>query len=202
MIPPIMTADGFVLFDTAIGRCGIAWGGRGVVGVQLPEAPEPETRARMLQRFPGAREAAPPPDVQRAVDGITALLRGEGSDLSAVALDMERVSPFHRRVYEVARTIPPGTTLSYGDIAARLGARGLARAVGQALGRNPFAIVVPCHRVLAAGGKTGGFSANGGTTTKLRLLSIEGAHANRRAEFVDGDRAFGFALKPKAQRRR
>jgi len=192
MIPPIMTADGFVLFDTAIGRCGIAWGGRGVVGVQLPEAPEPETRARMLQRFPGAREAAPPPDVQRAVDGITALLRGEGSDLSAVALDMERVSPFHRRVYEVARTIPPGTTLSYGDIAARLGTRGLARAVGQALGRNPFAIVVPCHRVLAAGGKAGGFSANGGITTKLRLLSLEGAHANRRAEFVDGDGAFGF----------
>jgi len=182
MIPPIMTADGFVLFDTAIGRCGIAWGGRGVVGVQLPEAPEPETRARMLQRFPGAREAAPPPDVQRAVDGITALLRGEGSDLSAVALDMERVSPFHRRVYEVARTIPPGTTLSYGDIAARLGTRGLARAVGQALG----------HRVLAAGGKAGGFSANGGITTKLRLLSLEGAHANRRAEFVDGDGAFGF----------
>ena len=192
MIPPIMTAHGFVLFDTAIGRCGIAWGGRGVVGVQLPEAREPETRARVLQRFPGAREAAPPPDVQRAVDGITALLRGEASDLSAVALDMERVSPFHRRVYQVARTIPPGATLSYGDIAAHLGARGLARAVGQALGRNPFAIVVPCHRVLAAGGKAGGFSANGGITTKLRLLSIEGAHVSRQPELFDGDGAFGF----------
>jgi len=192
MIPPIMTAHGFVLFDTAIGRCGIAWGGRGVVGVQLPEAREPETRARVLRRFPGAREAAPPPDVQRAVDGITALLRGEASDLSAVALDMERVSPFHRRVYQVARTIPPGATLSYGDIAAHLGARGLARAVGQALGRNPFAIVVPCHRVLAAGGKAGGCSANGGITTKLRLLSIEGAHASRQPELFDGDGASGF----------
>src|SRR5207244_4465282 len=116
----------------------------------------------------------------------------EASDLSAVALDMERVSPFHRRVYQVARTIPPGATLSYGDIAAHLGARGLARAVGQALGRNPFAIVVPCHRVLAAGGKAGGFSANGGITTKLRLLSLEGAHANRQPELVDADGALGF----------
>src|SRR5207247_3617490 len=115
---------------------------------------------------------------------------GEASDLSAVALDMERVSPFHRRVYQVARTIPPGATLSYGDIAAHLGARGLARAVGQALGRNPFAIVVPCHRVLAAGGKVGGFSANGGIVTKLRLLSIEGAQAN--GTLYDGDGALGF----------
>ena len=196
-----MTADGFALFDTAIGRCGIAWGGRGVAGVQLPEARELGTRARMLRRFPDAREAPPPPDVQRAIDDIAALLRGEARDLSAVALDMDRVPPFHRRVYEVARTIAPGATLSYGDIAARLGAPGSARAVGQALGRNPFAIVVPCHRVLAAGGKVGGFSANGGIRTKLRLLSIEGAQAGGQATLfavngspalADGDGAFGF----------
>jgi len=181
-----------MLFDTAIGRCGIAWGGRGVVGVQLPEAREAETRARMLHRFPDAREAPPPADVQRAVDGIVALLRGERSQLDAVPLDMERVPPFHRRVYEVARTIPPGTTLTYGDIAARLGAPGSARAVGQALGRNPFAIVVPCHRVLAAGGKVGGFSADGGVTTKLRMLSIEGAQASGTAPLFEGDGAYGF----------
>jgi methylated-DNA-[protein]-cysteine S-methyltransferase len=173
-----MTTLGFALFDTAIGRCGIAWSERGVAGIQLPEAHELETRRRVLRRFPGARDAAPPPHVQRALDGVVALLRGEASDLSAVALDMDGVPSFHRRVYEVARTIPPGATLSYGDIATRLGARGAARAVGQALGRNPFAIVVPCHRVLAAGGKVGGFSANGGTTTKLRLLAIEGAQVN------------------------
>src|SRR5207247_4929923 len=118
---------------------------------------------------------------------------GEASDLSAVALDMERVSPFHRRVYQVARTIPPGATLSYGDIAAHLGARGLARAVGQALGRNPFAIVVPCHRVLAAGGKAGGFSANGGIATKLRLLGIEGARPAGEAGLLDGDGTRGSA---------
>jgi methylated-DNA-[protein]-cysteine S-methyltransferase len=133
----------------------------------------------------------PPLDVQRALDGIVALLLGEASDLSAVALDLDRVPPFHRRVYEVARTIPPGATLSYGEIALRLGAPGSARAVGQALGRNPFAIVVPCHRVLAAGGKVGGFSANGGIATKLRLLSIEG-QANRQRALLDGDGGLGI----------
>ncbi len=172
---PLMTARGFTLFETQIGRCGIAWGDHGVVGVQLPEAREPETRARLLQRFPDAREASPPPEVRRALDGIVALLSGEASDLSAVALDMDGVPPFHRRVYEVTRTIAPGATISYGEIAARLGDRGSARAVGQALRRNPFAIVVPCHRVLAAGGRLGGFSANGGVATKQRLLAIEGA---------------------------
>ncbi|HEX2037685.1 MAG TPA: methylated-DNA--[protein]-cysteine S-methyltransferase [Chloroflexota bacterium] len=170
-----MAADGFTLFETAIGWCGLAWGARGIVGVQLPEASELETRARLRRRFPEAREGPPPPEVQRALEGIVALLRGEARDLSTVPLDMEHVPPFHRRVYEVTRTIPPGSTLSYGEIAARLGEPGSARAVGYALGRNPFAIVVPCHRVLAAGGKVGGFSAGGGTDTKRRLLSIEGA---------------------------
>src|ERR1700737_3609546 len=169
-----MTAHSFALFDTAIGRCGIAWGEGGVAGVQLPEAGEAETRARMLHRFPAAGETAPPPEVQCVVERIIALLGGEADDLAAVALDMNQVPEFHRRVYEVARTIPPGMTLSYGDIAARVGSPGAARAVGQALGRNPFPIVVPCHRVLAAGGKIGGFSAQGGIATKLSMLAIEG----------------------------
>jgi methylated-DNA-[protein]-cysteine S-methyltransferase len=187
-----MTARGFTLFDTAIGRCGIAWGERGVVGVQLPEAGEPETRARMLHRFPAAGEAVPPPEVQRAVDRIVALLHGEASDLSAIVLDMDGVSSFHRRVYEAARTIPPGKTLSYGDIATRVGARGAARAVGQALGRNPFPIVVPCHRVLAAGGKIGGFSAQGGVATKLRMLAIEGVPVNGAPGLCKGGEMLGF----------
>jgi methylated-DNA-[protein]-cysteine S-methyltransferase len=173
-----MTAHGFELFDTSIGKCGIAWGTRGVVAVQLPEVRDLETRARLLERFPDARQMPPPPEVRLALNAIAALLRGEPSDLSSVALDMERVPPFHRRVYEIARTIPQGGTLSYGDIAGRLGAPGSARAVGQALGRNPFAIIVPCHRVLAAGGKLGGFSAQGGAATKLRLLSIERERAS------------------------
>jgi methylated-DNA-[protein]-cysteine S-methyltransferase len=146
----------------------------------------------LQRRFPDAREVPPPPEVQRALDGIVALLGGEASDLSGVRLDMGHVPPFHRRVYETARTIPPGATLSYGEIAARLGAPGSARAVGQALGKNPFAIVVPCHRVLAAGGKVGGFSASGGITTKLRLLSLEGATANGQLALFDGDGSYGF----------
>lgn len=169
-----MTAYGFTLFDTAIGPCGVAWSDRGLVGVQLPEASKAETRERMLQRFPAAVEIAPPRNVQLAIDNIVALLCGEPSDLSAIELDMEDVAPFHRRVYEMARAIPPGRTLAYGELAARLGAPGAARAVGQALGRNPFPIIVPCHRVLAAGRKIGGFSAHGGTATKRRMLAMEG----------------------------
>jgi len=197
-----MTEHGFALFDTDIGPCGIAWGGRGVTGVQLPEASEARTRARLVRRYPHAREAPPAADVRRVIDGIVALLRGEASDLSAAALDMDGVAEFDRRVYEVARSIAPGATLSYGEIAARLGERGLARDVGQALGRNPFPLIVPCHRVLAAGGKAGGFSANGGVTTKLRLLTIERARTSDAPTLFDGDRAFGFALKPSARSRR
>jgi O-6-methylguanine DNA methyltransferase len=187
-----MTAYGFGLFDTPVGRCGIAWGERGVVGVQLPEGDESETRERMLHRFPAAAETAPPPKVQDALDRVVALLNGEPSDLSGIALDMDGVPSFHRRVYEVARDIPAGKTLSYGDIAARLGARGAARVVGQALGHNPFPIVVPCHRVLAAGGKIGGFSAQGGIATKLRLLAIEGVRINDRPPLFDRDGGLGF----------
>lgn len=173
-----MTADGFALFETAVGCCGIAWCARGVVGVQLPEADESTTRERMRRRFANVPEAPPPAHVERAVERIRALLRGEPADLSEIALDMDRVPPFDRRVYEVARTIPPGTTLTYGQIAARIGEPGAARAVGRALGHNPFAPVVPCHRILSADGKMHGFSATGGVATKLRLLTIEGWGAN------------------------
>ncbi len=188
----MMTTPGFTLFDTVIGRCGIMWGARGIVAVQLPEVSESKTRARLRERCPDARESPPPSAVQRAVDGIVALLRGETPDLSAIPLDMDHVPSFHRRVYEAARAIQPGATLSYGDVAARVGAPGAARAVGQALKRNPFAIVVPCHRVLAAGTKVGGFSADGGITTKLRLLSIEGAQVNGTSARVGGAGALGF----------
>lgn len=164
----------FSLFDTAIGQCAIAWGAEGIVGLQLPEALPAATRRQMQERFPGAREAEPTRAAAQAQAAIVALLKGERRDLSSISLDMAAAPPFHRRVYEAARRIPRGETLSYGELAARIGAPGAARAVGQALARNPFPIVVPCHRVVAAGGRIGGFSANGGTGVKLRLLSIEG----------------------------
>src|SRR6478609_7886783 len=180
-----MTGQSFALFDTPIGQCGIAWGSRGICGVQLPEASEARTHARLMRRYPHAREGLPPPQVRYAIEAIAALLAGEPRDLSAVALDMDGVPEFDRRVYTAARSIAAGNTLSYGELAARLGERGAARDVGQALGRNPFPIIVPCHRVVAAGGKLGGFSARGGVATKLRLLAIEGAPLNGTRSLFD-----------------
>jgi methylated-DNA-[protein]-cysteine S-methyltransferase len=165
----------FALFDTVIGACGIVWGARGIAGVQLPEVNEAATRARILRRYAGAQEAEPPPPVRRAADGIVALLRGERADFSDVELDFGDLPAFNRKVYAIARSIPPGATMTYGEIAERLGDKLLARAVGQTLGENPIPLIVPCHRVLAAGGKPGGFSAPGGVVTKLQLLTIEGA---------------------------
>jgi methylated-DNA-[protein]-cysteine S-methyltransferase len=170
----------YVVFDTAVGPVGIVWGTAGVLGVQLPEGDVAATRARLLRPHSAAHEAteAAPPGVQRAVDGIVALLSGEHIDLSDIDLDMADVPSFNRDVYEIARTIAPGQTMTYGEIAAQLGEPRASREVGQALGHNPFPLIVPCHRVLAAGGKLGGFSARGGVTTKLRLLDIEGAEPN------------------------
>ncbi len=167
-------SPGFALFDTAIGRCGIAWSEFGIIAVQLPEATAAKTRARLQKRVPDALEGVAPAAVRLAIERIVAHLRGQPSDLSEIALDMDAVGQFERRVYAVARTVPPGSSITYGEVAARLGEPGAARAVGQALAHNPLPIVVPCHRVLGAHGKTGGFSANGGVTTKMRLLTIEG----------------------------
>jgi methylated-DNA-[protein]-cysteine S-methyltransferase len=169
-----MSETAFALFDTAIGRCAIVLNARGIAGVGFPEGNEQATRKRLLRRHPSARESAPPRDVQDAIDGIVALLAGTPRDFSKVRLDTAGLSDLQRRVYDIARKIPPGATLTYGEIAERLGDRLLARDVGEALGHNPFPIIVPCHRVLAAGGKLGGFSAPGGARTKLRLLAIEG----------------------------
>ena len=161
-------------FATAIGRCGIAWSDRGVLGVQLPESTEEATCSRLQRRYPGATEAPPTSVIQAAIDRIVALLAGEDAgDLADIELDLRAVPAFDAAVYRVARTIQPGETLTYGEIAERLDDPGAARAVGQALGANPIPIIVPCHRVLAAGGRAGGFSAPGGIMTKLKLLEIE-----------------------------
>ena len=170
-----MSDFGNALFETAIGPCGIAWGRAGLIGVLLPEASAEATRARLARRYPQAPEAEPSAPAQAAIDGMTALLAGEPRDLTFIDLDLGRVGAFERGVYAVARAIPPGQVLTYGEVAAKLGDKTLARAVGQALGANPWPIVVPCHRVLAAGAKAGGFSAPGGLQTKARMLSIERA---------------------------
>ena len=171
-----MTSDrGYALFETAIGCCGLVWGAAGLIGVWLPEADREATRRRLRLRHPDVPETEPPAQARAAIEAIVALLAGEPRDLGFIALDLARVGDFERRVYAVAQSIPPGATLTYGEVALRLGDRTLARAVGQALGRNPWPIVVPCHRVLAADGRAGGFSAPGGLQTKARMLTIEGA---------------------------
>jgi methylated-DNA-[protein]-cysteine S-methyltransferase len=155
---------------------------------------------RLLRRHPGAREATPPEEVARAIEGIVALVAGERRDLSDVVLDLTDVPEFNRRIYAVARTIKPGATLTYGAIAAELGEPD-ARGVGEAMGQNPCPIIVPCHRVVAAGGKTGGFSAPGGAATKRRLLAIEGASADAPTLF-DRHGGLTFAVKRRAPRSR
>ncbi len=165
--------SGFVTFATAIGRCGVAWTARGIARVRLPKVPE------------GAPGDAPPEAVRRAIEAMQRLLSGAHEDLAFVELDLEGVPTFHRRIYEIARRIGPGETLTYGEVAARAGSPGAARAVGQAMGKNPFPIVVPCHRVLAAGGKPGGFSADGGASTKLKMLAIERAKSNITLDLFD-----------------
>jgi len=165
----------YLLFETAIGWAGVAWGDKGLVGVHLPEPSAETARRSFLRRFPDAAEAPPPPEVETAVAGIRELLAGAPNPLLEVPIDIGRVPAFNARVYEIARAIPPGETLTYGEIAVRLGDKLLARDVGAALGQNPWPIVVPCHRVTAAGGKLGGFSARGGVNTKVKLLAIEGA---------------------------
>ena len=168
-------SESYALFETPIGTCGIAWGERGIVAVQLPEPTAAATRVRLLRGRANAREEPPPPGIQRGIDEIVALLKGGENDLHDITLDMRGVPDFNRRVYEVARAIAVGETSTYGTIAKALGDPSVARAVGQALGRNPFPIIIPCHRVLAANGKLGGFSGGSGSATKLRMLAIEGA---------------------------
>lgn len=175
-----MASPRFVLFDTPIGTCAIVWGESGVLATSLPGPDAQATRERLVQRWRGAAEVAaaeaPPAAITDAIAAINALLRRERrDDLRGIELDMRRVPAFNQQVYAIARAIPPGRTRTYGEIASELGDLSLARAVGQALGANPFPIVVPCHRVMAAGGQPGGFSAPGGLLTKLKLLEIEGA---------------------------
>jgi methylated-DNA-[protein]-cysteine S-methyltransferase len=181
-----VTPEPHCLFDTAIGLCGVAWSARGLTRVQLPEANRGATLSR-LRRDP-AQPAVdrPPPEVERAIGHLEIYLAGEKVDFGGVALDLTGVSEFHRKVYEAARGIGWGQTMTYGELALLAGSPGAARAVGQALGRNPVPIVVPCHRILASGGKVGGFSAFGGTATKERLLALEGVHLGTELPLLRG----------------
>lgn len=176
--PPLVgwpAGPGCAVFDTAIGACGIAWGPRGITGVHLPEPSVPEMRERLAESHPDAAEAEPPAPVRAAIERIRSVLDGSSrDDLADIELDMTGLSDFLQRAYAVARSIGPGHTMTYGQVAERIGNPGLARAVGRAMGTNPYPIIVPCHRVLGADGTIGGFSAPGGAVTKRRMLLAEG----------------------------
>jgi methylated-DNA-[protein]-cysteine S-methyltransferase len=192
------TAVRFALFATAIGECALAWNDAGLTGVWLPETRPGGLKRKIERRAPTPIEATPSDEVAEVITAIQRLLAGAPVDLRAVRLDWTAVSDFARRVYAVAQQVAPGRVVTYGTIARELGGDADARAVGQALGANPFPIVVPCHRVIAADGRLGGFSAPGGTTTKQRMLAIERARPDGAPGLFDEADAADSALEPVA----
>jgi methylated-DNA-[protein]-cysteine S-methyltransferase len=180
-----MAGRGYAIFDTGIGRCGIAWSDIGVIGVQLPEAREIETRRRLFRLYPEARELPPPLNAENAIEGIVALLRGQVCDLSDVTLDMSGITAFNQRVYEVVRTLPRGETFTHAEIAAKVGISGATHSVAKAISNNPFMIIVPCHRVIEPGDHADKISPNAGTISKRRLLSIDGARSTSNKTLFD-----------------
>jgi methylated-DNA-[protein]-cysteine S-methyltransferase len=164
----------YCLLDTAIGTCGLAWNERGVTRLRLPESDRATTEKKLSTRAAKAETA--PPEINRLIADIQSYMTGRSTDFSSVALDLTRVGAFEQDVYAAARRIPFGRTMSYGELAQRIGTPDAAREVGQALARNPIPIIVPCHRILAKGHRIGGFSAPGGVFTKQQLLALEGVH--------------------------
>lgn len=180
-----MKKDSYCLFETPLGTCGIAWRTPAnshalsvVTAVQLPEATPQATESRFARKAGSNQRSAPPPEIAVVMEKIHRHLAGEVQDFRSVVLDLENVQPFFRVVYEATREIPAGQTRTYGEIAKAVGRPSAAQEVGQAMARNPVPIIIPCHRVSAAGGKLGGFSAPGGLGTKARLLALEGAAVN------------------------
>jgi methylated-DNA-[protein]-cysteine S-methyltransferase len=169
------TKTQYCLFDTALGVCGVAWSMNGVTRLQLPEADASATEKRLCARAAPASRALPA-EIDQLIMDLQAYMAGRRCDFDCVAIDLMEVEPFQRTVYQATRAIPWGQTASYGELARRTGSPGAARAVGQALSRNPIPIIIPCHRVLAKGRRVGGFSAHGGTATKQRLLALERVH--------------------------
>ena len=163
-----------MLFETRAGPMRLQWNDKGLTAIQMPELTGRELRAQLLKEPPGDAPPFVPPFVIEAAKLLKLHLNGAPQDLTHLPLDLSVLTPFQQQVYQTARSLKAGSTATYGEIAAKMGKPGASRAVGQALGRNPFLVVIPCHRVLAAGGAAGGFSAPGGVVAKQRLLALEG----------------------------
>jgi methylated-DNA-[protein]-cysteine S-methyltransferase len=180
-----MAGRGYAVFDTAIGRCGIVWSDTGIAGVQLPEAREIDTRRRLFRLFPDARELRPPANAELAIGAIAAVLRGQANDFSDIALDVSGITAFNQRIYAFTRSIPRGETRTTHEVAVALRASGAVHSVAQALAKNPFMIIVPCHRVLEAGNAAERSSLHGGVVTKRRLLGLEGTRLSTGKTLLD-----------------
>jgi methylated-DNA-[protein]-cysteine S-methyltransferase len=170
-------AHHYLVFETAGGFCAIAWNGVGITRFQLPAKSAEATARNLLRRLPGAEPGAPTPPVVAAVDAAKRYFEGEAIDFSDIPIDLDGQDDFFKQIYAATRRIGWGRTTTYGALAKTLGAGPeAARDVGQAMARNPVPLIIPCHRVLAAGGKVGGFSAPGGSAAKVRMLELEGVH--------------------------
>jgi len=184
------TAHHYLIFETASGFCGIAWSNVGITRFQLPTRSAEAAERTLLRRVPGAEPGPPTPEVVEAVAAVKRYFEGEETDFSGFRLDLSDQDAFFKQIYAAARQVRWGRTTTYGTLAKELGAGPeAARDVGQAMAKNPVALIIPCHRVLAAGGKVGGFSAPGGSATKTRMLELEGVHV---APPPPAQRSFGF----------
>jgi len=172
------------LFETPLGLCGIAWTEHGVARLQLPEADRGATERRI--RKTASPGGSAPSDIEQVIADVHWYLSGRSTDFAAVALDLAKVGAFEQKVYAVVRSVRWGETTSYGEIAREIGVPHAARAVGQALARNPIPIIIPCHRILAKGHRIGGFSAYGGRLTKERLLALEGVQLEEAPPLLPG----------------
>jgi methylated-DNA-[protein]-cysteine S-methyltransferase len=169
------TQHRYAVFETASGFCAIGWSAAGIARFQLPDRDAAAAERHMLRRLPAARRDTPPPEVAAVIAAAQRYFAGAEVDFSAVTLDLDGQDDFFRRVYEALRRVGYGRTTTYGTLAKALGAGPeVARDVGQAMAKNPVPLIIPCHRVLAAGGKVGGFSAPGGAESKLKMLALEG----------------------------
>jgi methylated-DNA-[protein]-cysteine S-methyltransferase len=182
---PLLAAARYCLFETEIGACGLAWSARGLTRLQLPEA-DADATDRRLRSCADVSAGAPPAPVEQVIAGLRRYFAGAQVEFTSVALDLAGADAFQRAVYDATRSLCWGTTTTYGELARNIGSPHAARAVGQALGRNPVPIIVPCHRVLASGQRLGGFSAFGGGATKRRLLALEGIHLDEEPPRLPG----------------
>jgi methylated-DNA-[protein]-cysteine S-methyltransferase len=171
------TEQHYHVFQTASGFCGIVWNNVGITRFQLPTRSYVATERLLLRRVRDAERGTPTADVAEIIAAVTRYFEGQETDFSDVRLDLGEQDAFFQRVYAAARRVSWGHTTTYGTLAKELGAGPeAARDIGQAMAENPVALIIPCHRVLAADGKPGGFSAPGGPAAKIKMLALEGVH--------------------------